>query len=102
MNVISSDSVKHLGLKVEKHRNPYRVSRVNKDNPILVKHRCLMRFVLGKKNYSNKAWFDVVPITIFHLLLGRPWLYNKKVLYGRSANSYSFKFNDKKFVTGPL
>jgi ribosomal protein L24E len=33
MNVISSDPVKCLGLKVKKHRTPNRVSWVNKENP---------------------------------------------------------------------
>lgn len=44
----------------------------------------------------------MVHITVCHLLLGRTWLYDRKVLYGGYANSYSFKFNDKKFITDPL
>lgn len=101
MNVISSDAMERLGLRAEKHPTPYRVSWVNEDNPILVKHRCLVRFTMGK-NYSDEVWCDVVPMTVCHLLLGRPWLYDRKVLYDGYANSYSFKFNGKKFVLDPL
>ena len=60
-----------------------------------------MKFALGR-NYTDEAWCDVVPMTVCHLLLGRPWLYDKKVLYNGYANSYSFKFNGKKFVLDPL
>lgn len=101
MNVISSNAMERLGLTVEKHPTPYRVSWVNEDNPILVKHCCLVKFALGK-NYMDEAWCDVVPMTVCHLLLGRPWLYDRKVLYDGYANSYSFKFNGKKFVLDPL
>ncbi|KAF5448338.1 hypothetical protein F2P56_028883 [Juglans regia] len=80
MNVISNDAVEQLGLIVQKHPTPYRVSWVNEDNPILVKHCCLVKFALGR-NYTDEAWCDVVPMTVCHLLLGRPWLYDRKVLY---------------------
>ncbi|XP_042984718.1 uncharacterized protein LOC122313623 [Carya illinoinensis] len=101
MNVVSSDAVECLGLTIEKHPTPYRVSWVNEDNPILVKHRCLVKFALGR-SYMDEAWCDVVPMTVCHLLLGRPWLYDRKVLYDGYANSYSFKFNGKKFVLDSL
>ena len=62
MNVIFSDAVERLGLTIEKHPSPYRVSWVNEDNPILVKHRCLVKFALGRK-YTDETWCDVVPMT---------------------------------------
>lgn len=97
MNIISSDVVEHLGLIVEKHPTPYRVSWVNEENPILVKHHCLVKFALGD-SYLDEAWCDVDPITICHLLLGRPWIYDRKVRNDNYANSYSFTFNGKKFL----
>lgn len=39
---------------------------------------------------------------VCHLLLGRPWLYDCKVNYGGFANTYSFKFQNRKFVLEPL
>ena len=62
MNVIFSDAVERLGLTIEKHPSPYRVSWVNEDNPILVKHRCSVKFALGRK-YTDETWCDVVPMT---------------------------------------
>jgi hypothetical protein len=47
----------------------------------------------------DEAWCDVIPVTVYHMLLGRPWLYDQRVLYDGYANTYSFNFKGKKFVT---
>ena len=101
INVISKTTVSCLGLKMEKHPSPYRINWVNDTNSILVKHRCLIKFSLGK-TYVDKAWCDVIPMTICHMLLGHPWLYDRKVLYDGYTNTYSFSFKGKKFVLDPL
>lgn len=95
MNVMSRDVVERLDLKVDKHPTLSRVGWINEDNPILVK------FSLEKK-YMDEARCDMVPMTVYHLLLRRPWLYDRRVLYDRYANSYSFKFKDKKFILDPM
>jgi len=101
MNVISETSLKRLGLKLEKHLAPYRISWVNEENSVLVKHRCLVKFSLGKK-YVEEAWCDVIPMTVCHMLLGRLWLYDWKISYDGYANTYSFIFKGKKLVLDPL
>ena len=101
MNVISEIAIEHLGLKTEKHPSPYKINWVNDANSILVKRRCLITFSLGK-TYVDEAWCDVIPMTICHMLLGRPWLYDRRVIYDGYANTYSFNFKGKKFVLDPL
>lgn len=101
MNVISEAVIDRLGLKNEKHPAPYRISWVNEANSVLVKRRCLIQFSLGK-TYGDEAWCDVIPMTVCLMLLGRPWLYDQKVLYDGYANTYSFDFKCKKFVLDPL
>ena len=54
MNVISETTLERLGLKIVKHLTPYRISWVNEDNSVIVKHRCLVKFSLGKK-YVDEA-----------------------------------------------
>jgi hypothetical protein len=66
-----------------------------------MKQRCLVKFSLGKK-YVDEAWCDVIPMTVCHMLLGRLWLYDRRVLYDGYANTYSFNFQGKKFVLDPL
>jgi hypothetical protein len=41
-------------------------------------------------------------MTVCHMLLGRLWLYDRRVLYDGYANTYSFNFQGKKFVLDPL
>ena len=101
MNMISETAVKRLRLKTENHPTSYRINWVNEANSILVKQRCLVKFSLGKK-YMDEAWCDVIPMTICHMLLGRPWLYDRKVIYDGYANTYSFTFKGKEFVLDPL
>jgi hypothetical protein len=101
MNVISETAVERLKLKSEKHPSPYRISWVNEKNLVSVKHRCLVQFSLGQE-YVDEAWCDIIPITVCHMLLGRPWLYDRKVSYNGYINTYSFQYNGKKLVLLPL
>ena len=91
MNVICEATIECLGLKTEKHPTSYRISWVSEANSVLVKQRCLVKFSLGKK-YVDEAWCDVIPMTVCHMLLGRPWLYDRRVLYDGYANTCSFNF----------
>ena len=38
----------------------------------------------------------------YHLLLGRPWLYDNHVIYNGYANTYSLKHNEKNITLAPL
>jgi len=33
------------------------------------------------KNYQDELWSDVIPTDACHVLLGRPWMYDRKVMY---------------------
>jgi hypothetical protein len=100
-NVISETTVERLHLKTETYPSPYRISWVNEHNSVLVKHRCLVQFSLGRE-YVDKAWCDIIPMTVCHMLLGRPWLYDRRVSYNGYTNTYSFQFKGKKLVLVPL
>ena len=50
----------------------------------------------------DEAWCDVIPMTVYHMLLGRLWLYDQMVFYDGYAKTYSFTFKGKKFVLDPL
>ena len=42
----------------------------------------------------DEAWCDVIPMTVYHMLLGRLWLYDRKVLYdGCNAQVFFLKGN---------
>ena len=52
--------------------------------------------------YSDKVLCDVVPMEASHLLLGRPWQFDKKTNHDGYTNKISFQHHDKKIVLKPL
>ena len=79
-NCVSLEMVQKLDLKMDPHPKPYKLSWLQEGSDIKVKHRCLVSFTIGK-HYQDEVWCDVVPMDVCHLLLGRPWQYDMKVIY---------------------
>ncbi|KAH9693434.1 Endonuclease [Citrus sinensis] len=50
---------------------------------------------------KDKIWCDVVAMDACHLLLGRPWQYDRNVVHDGKRNTYSFMFNNTKIVLLP-
>jgi flagellar biosynthesis GTPase FlhF len=57
-------------------------------------------FSIGK--YEDVVLCDVVAMEASHLLLGRPWQFDKKTSHNGRSNKYSFFHHDKKIVLAPL
>jgi len=93
INTVSSNSVSRLGLKSVPHLKPYSVSWVN-DTSIAVKERCL--FPIKILDYYDEIWYDVIPMDVGHVILGRIWLYDLGVIIFGRSNSCSFTFQGKK------
>ena len=89
-----------LDLKMDLHPTPYKLSRLQESSDIKVKHRCLVYFTIGK-HYQDEVWCDV-PMDVCHLLLGRPWQYDRKVIYDGFKNTYTFRKDGHKIVLAPL
>jgi len=53
-------------------------------------------------NYKDNVLCDVVPMEACHILLGRPWKFDKKTTYNGLTNDITFTHKDKKFVLYPL
>ncbi|GJS91684.1 reverse transcriptase domain-containing protein [Tanacetum coccineum] len=79
-----------LGMKTEDHPEPYQLNLVKKGNTIKVSKRCLVQFSIGK-NYKDEVWCEVIPMDAAHILLGRPWKFDKKTKHEGFQNTYSFK-----------
>ena len=76
MNVVSKDAVKLLNLNVEPHLNHFRVAWVN-DHTLHVAQMCLVSIQMG--DYKDENYYDVLPMDVAHVLLGRVWLYDLNV-----------------------
>ena len=78
-NLVSIEMVEKLELKQLKHPNPYKVSWLQKGHQLLVDEQCEVEFQIGK--YKDKVICDIMPMDVCHILLGRPWQYDRKMVH---------------------
>ena len=70
------------------------------DHTLLVVQRCLVSIQMG--DYKDEIYCDVLPMDVFHVLLGRPLLYDLNVTnFGKDDNIYSFKYKGKNIILRP-
>jgi len=100
-NVVSLSMIEKLGLQTMTHLHLYNIQWLNQSKGIQVNSRCLVSFSIGK-NYQDELWCDVIPMDACHMLLGRQWLYDRKVMYNGFLNTYSFTKDSKKITLAPL
>ena len=99
-NIISMKMVEKLSLKKVKHPVPYKVSWLHKGHQILVSEQCEIDLQVG--TYEDKIICDVMPMDVCHVLLGRPWKFDKKVVQEGRRNCYRFDKDGMKHVLLPL
>jgi len=75
INAISLKSLEYLGLEVVPHPYPFKVSWID-STTLEVKQRCLVP--VNFNHYKDKVWCDVINMNVSPVILGRPWLFNKK------------------------
>lgn len=99
-NVISAEAVDKLALFTEPHPTPYNLAWLNPKTDIRISRRCKVPFSVGT-NYRDIVCCDVVPMDACHLLLGRPWEYDRQTMHDGFANTYSFMFENKRITLLP-
>nr|XP_027075856.1 uncharacterized protein LOC113699695 [Coffea arabica]XP_027075857.1 uncharacterized protein LOC113699696 [Coffea arabica] len=92
--------VNHLSLPTLRHPIPYRLQWLNESGDIKVTKQVVVLFRIGK--YGDEVLCDVVPMQTSHILLGRPWQYDKKTTHDGFTNKYSFLHHNKKMILVPL
>jgi hypothetical protein len=91
-NMVSEEAVHKLGLETKRHFAPYQLEWFTKGNKVTVSKCCLMSFSIGAK-YKDNVWCDVVDMETCHLLLGKPWKYDKAAIHNETKNTYSFMWS---------
>jgi hypothetical protein len=76
-NVASTLLVEKMSLPTLKHLNPCRLRWLNDCGDIKVTKQVMISFSIGK--YNDEVLCDVAPMHAGHLLLGRPWQFDRKV-----------------------
>ncbi|GJU64587.1 RNA-directed DNA polymerase [Tanacetum coccineum] len=69
---------------------------------LLVVRRALSSTPVREEKLQYKIWCDVIPIDACHVLLGRPWQFDRRVIHDGYLNTYSFVHNNRKIVLTPI
>ncbi|GKV17965.1 hypothetical protein SLEP1_g28407 [Rubroshorea leprosula] len=99
-NVASTVLVEKLNLPMTKHPRPYKLKWLNDCGEIKVNKQVLVSFSIGR--YKGEVLGDMVPMHAGHLLLGRPWQYDRRVTHDGFKNRYSFVLEGKTITLAPF
>ena len=79
-----------------KYPRPYKLQWLNDCEKVKVNKKVLVSFSIGR--YKDEVLCDVVPMHVGHILLGRPWQFDRKVNHDEFKNMHSF-VKDNKTIT---
>jgi len=99
-NLASKEMVDKLGLKLLKHPHPSHVQWLNNSGSIKIAQRVKVPFKIGE--YIDTMECDVAPMTVCHMLLGRPWQYDRLSLHCCRTNQYTIKWKGKELILKPM
>jgi ferredoxin len=100
VNVCSTTLVSKLNLCTVKHAKPYRLQWLNDSGEVKVTKQVVVPFLIGK--YVDEVLCDVVPMQASHILLGRPWQYDRKAIHDGVKNRYTIVKDGKTITLVPL
>jgi len=92
--------VEKLSLETIPHAKSYKLAWISKEGEIDVNKQVLINFSIG--SYKDEVLCDVVSMEVTHILLGRPWQFDKQTLHDGHTNQYIFFINGKKTTLQPL
>ena len=99
-NCCSTRLVEKLGLTIKPHPKPYKLKWLNEGGALNVDQQVEVKLSIG--NYEDKVLCDIIPMEACHILLGRPWPFDKKTMHNGLTNENTLHHKEKKFVLHPL
>ena len=99
-NLVSTEVIKKLKLPEMKHPIPYNVTWLQNGHQLLVNEQCEIDLQIG--NYKDRVLYDVMPMDVCHILLGRPWKYDKSMSNDDRNNTYTVEKDGRKHTLIPL
>jgi hypothetical protein len=99
-NLVSTEMVEKLELETIDHPSPYKVSWLQKGHQVTVTKQCLVEFNIG--GYNDKILCDVIPMDVCHVLLVRPWQYDRNVIHDGRMNTYTLEKNGRTHMLLPI
>ena len=74
-NIVNQEVVERFSLPLITHPNPYTLQWLNSSSPLEVSHQAEVAFSIGP--YHDVVYCDVLPMSACHILLGRPWQFDR-------------------------
>ena len=99
-NLASKELCDKLNLTYIKHPHPYHVQWLSDSSTVKIQHKVQVSFKIG--SYEDTVECDVAPMSVCHLLLSRPWQFDKAATHDGRTNYYSFNWNNKYLVLRPM
>ncbi|XP_016732632.1 uncharacterized protein [Gossypium hirsutum] len=99
-NVVSSMLIEKLELPTTKNPQPYKLQWLNDGGELKVTEQAVISFSIGK--YSDEVVCDVVPMHAGHLLLERPWQFDRRAINNGYTNRYTFEYHGKNVTLAPM
>jgi len=85
-NLVLEEMVTKMKLERLKHPKPYQIAWIQDDHKVLVSEQCLVKFNIG--SFHDEVLCDIMPMDVCHILLGRPWQYDRKAIHdGRKIHT---------------
>ncbi|GAV90673.1 hypothetical protein CFOL_v3_34079, partial [Cephalotus follicularis] len=100
-NVAATTLVDKLKLPTTAHPSPYRLKWMSNGNQIKVTQQVLLSFSIGKR-YKDEVLCDVIPMDACHILLGRPWQYDRRAKHDGRKNTYTIKVDERSITLTTL
>nr|KYP31818.1 hypothetical protein KK1_047676 [Cajanus cajan] len=99
-NCCSTRLVNKLALTTIPRPQPYKLHWLNEGEELEVNQQVKVKFSIG--DYKDKVLSDVIPMESCHILLGRPWQFDKKTIHDGLTNKISFTHKNRKIIFHPL
>eukprot|EP00253_Pinus_taeda_P033537 PITA_33537 len=87
VNLIFEAIVKKLGITTTPHKKPYTLGWLNDKAQLQVTRQCKLKFSFGSA-FVDEVELDIIPSDICGIVLGSPYMYDRKVVFYRAENKY--------------
>ena len=89
--------LKKLGLETKPYLKPYPLGWIHDKSKLNVTKQCKVKFVIASK-LVDEVELDVIPLDICGMVLGSPYLYDRKVVFFRHENKYQITKDGVEYV----
>jgi hypothetical protein len=95
--LISEDIAKKLKLETTPHPKPYPLGWICDNAKLHVTRRCKLRFSITA-NFIDEVELDAIPLDIYGIVLGNPYLYDRRAIFHHHENKYHLFKNGVEYI----